>query len=433
MTTHTSSAIGVAYAHARGVLSTDEVGRVLIALLALRASLEGHFSRVPVSHDVAGALSDAVTRVSTNRPELADALTTLLAPAYGQPAVLPTLVRAVSEVAPEEKAADLLAAISKILAENAKNGPVAVTAHNLLQLMSRLAVRVNGARVCDPFCGPGLLLAALGTQTEHRPSVVRGWERNAGAVALGRAVLAALGAEGTVSPSHALVSPPSEEIFDAVVTAPPFGVSPPKELHLEAIARFRFGIPTRHADWLFVQHALSVLAPGGTAVALMTKGPLFRGGSELPIRRRLIEADLVDTVISLPSGLLSGTALPCCLVVLWRDRPRSRAGSTLVIDLPKGPSTSPDLTDQIVADVLRANDAGEDATRPLRARRLSSAAIAAADYSLDPIRYLPPEENEPDRPIEQIVDELRQLNASRDTASFRLAEAYRKLLAESAA
>ncbi|HEY3816775.1 MAG TPA: N-6 DNA methylase [Polyangiaceae bacterium] len=425
------SALAAVFAKTRGFLDSRDATHSAVGLLALRrASAGDELASIAAAHEVDGALRRYLSQVERGRPQLAESLSTLLAPARREPTALAPLLRAIADV-PEVDGGDTLLAIMKLLAEQGKMSPAPVTGSNVLRLIARLSRASEGAKVCDPFCGAGLLLAAIAVllPAGHIAAALHGWERSVDAVALARAVLAAVGADARIEVANALVSPPAADPYDAVVSAPPFGVQPPPQLHLGASERFRFGAPTRHADWLYAQHALSILAPGGTAVLVMSRGPLFREGAEQEVRRGLIESDLVDSIIALPSGALTGTAIPACLVVLRRDRPASRSGGVLFIDASARGPLGGDLTTDVVDAVERAYETGAESDGPTRARRVSVTEIAMADFSLEPGRHLPPEITGVERPLEEIVDELHVARQRREAASRRLKETFDHLLA----
>ena len=56
----------------------------------------------------------------------------------------------------------------------------------------------------------------------------------------------------------------------------------------------------------------------------MPHGVLFRGGAEGAIRKGLIEEDLIEAVIGLPSNLFYGTGIPACILILNRNKAEER-------------------------------------------------------------------------------------------------------------
>ena len=76
-------------------------------------------------------------------------------------------------------------------------------------------------------------------------------------------------------------------------------------------------------------HALSWLAPNGTAAIVCFPGIMYRGGAEQKIRKYLIDNNYVDCIIQLPSNLFFGTSIATCIMVLKKNKTDSK---TLFID-----------------------------------------------------------------------------------------------------
>jgi type I restriction enzyme M protein len=86
-----------------------------------------------------------------------------------------------------------------------------------------------------------------------------------------------------------------------------------------------------------VQHFLYHLAPTGSAGFVLSNGSLSSNTSgEGDIRQKLVEQDLVDCVVMLPTQLFYNTGIPACLWFLSRykngNKNRSRKGEVLFID-----------------------------------------------------------------------------------------------------
>ena len=124
--------------------------------------------------------------------------------------------------------------------------------------------------------------------------------------------------------------------FDRVITNPPFSQNYDKA-SLTHTERFRYGYTPeggKKADLMFLQHMLVVLKSDGIVATVMPHGVLFRGGSEGTIRRRIIEDDLLDTVIGLGPNLFYGTGIPAAILILRSkgSKPLERRGKVLFIN-----------------------------------------------------------------------------------------------------
>lgn len=102
------------------------------------------------------------------------------------------------------------------------------------------------------------------------------------------------------------------ERFDRVIANPPFSQNYTKS-NMEFPERYRWGwCPTsgKKADLMFAQHMLAVCKPGGMVATVMPHGVLFRGGAEKEIRKKFLQQDLIEAIISLPQNLFYGAGLP---------------------------------------------------------------------------------------------------------------------------
>lgn len=102
--------------------------------------------------------------------------------------------------------------------------------------------------------------------------------------------------------------------------------------------RWRYGLPpANNANFAWVQHFIHHLAPSGVAGFVLANGSLSsKSSGEGEIRRQLVEADLVDCIVALPSQLFFNTGIPVSLWFLAKNRHgnshRPRVGETLFID-----------------------------------------------------------------------------------------------------
>ena len=110
--------------------------------------------------------------------------------------------------------------------------------------------------------------------------------------------------------------------FDRVLANPPFSQNYSRA-SLKFANRFWEFCPEngKKADLMFVQHMIASLKPNGHMATVMPHGVLFRGGKEKLIREELIKNDVIEAIISLPSGLFYGTGIPACVLVVNKSKP----------------------------------------------------------------------------------------------------------------
>ncbi len=103
--------------------------------------------------------------------------------------------------------------------------------------------------------------------------------------------------------------------FDIVIANPPFSQNYEDIKNFRD--RYRFWMPKKKkADFMFVQHMISVLKGDGRMAVIMPHGVLFRGGEEQNMRKWLSEKGLLEAVIGLPPALFYGTGIPACVLII---------------------------------------------------------------------------------------------------------------------
>ena len=142
---------------------------------------------------------------------------------------------------------------------------------------------------------------------------------------------------------------------DFILANPPFNVSAWGGDRLTEDNRWRYGVPPKgNANFAWVQHMAYHLAPKGVAGIVLANGSMSSNQSgEGDIRKKLIEAELVDCMVALPGQLFYSTQIPACLWFLARGRQRS--GEVLFIDARKlgrmVDRTHRELTEEDIAQI----------------------------------------------------------------------------------
>ena len=113
--------------------------------------------------------------------------------------------------------------------------------------------------------------------------------------------------------------------FDRVIANPPFSLKKwgRDAAETDPYGRYPYGLPPKDAgDYAFIQHMISSLNAEGRMGVVMPHGALFRGASEKEIRKGIIEDDLLEAVIGLPSALFIMSAFLQRFLFLIKKNPR---------------------------------------------------------------------------------------------------------------
>ncbi len=209
---------------------------------------------------------------------------------------------------------------------------------------------------------------------------------------------------------------------DFILANPPFNVSNWWDAKLADDPRWKYGTPPAgNANFAWVQHFVHHLSPKGTAGFVLANGSLSsKSGGEGEIRRRLVEADLVDCIVAMPDRLFFNTGIPVSLWFVSKERHgnghRDRHGEVLFIDARKlGRMETRRLRVLDDADVARIADTyhawrnhdGAYSDVPGFAKAASLEEIKAHDFVLTPGRYVGAEDAVADD--EPIADKIERL------------------------
>jgi type I restriction enzyme M protein len=227
-----------------------------------------------------------------------------------------------------------------------KKGGQFYTTRCIVQLLVAMIEPFKG-RVFDPCCGSGGMFIQSEKFVEaHRGRLddihVFGQESNQTTYRLCKMNLAIRGIDGGYvkwNNEGSFLNDLHKDLkADYLLANPPFNDSDWKGEMLRDDIRWKFGVPpTGNANFAWVQHFIHHLAPHGIAGFILSNGSMSSNTSnEGEIRKNIIEADLVDCMVALPSQLFYNTMIPACLWFISRDKQnnkfRDRRGEVLFVD-----------------------------------------------------------------------------------------------------
>ena len=195
-------------------------------------------------------------------------------------------------------------------------------------------------RIYDPACGSGGMFVQSTKfiqrhQGKTRDLVIYGQEKNPTTWKLAKMNLAIRSLNGDLGKF-------ADDTFqndlhkglkaDFVLANPPFNTSDWGQEKLLQDPRWRYGIPPKgNANFAWVEHMIDKLSMKGKAAIILANGALSSDTSgEGDIRKNILEADLVDCILAMPSNLFYTVTIPCSIWILNRDK--KQKGKTLFID-----------------------------------------------------------------------------------------------------
>ena len=248
----------------------------------------------------------------------------------------------------ENKSKDLLGRVYEYFigefsdAEGKKGGQF-YTPRCIVKLLVEMIEPYEG-RIYDPACGSGgMFVQSEKFLEEHGGKTgnlsVYGQESNHTTWCLCKMNMAIRAIESNIQWGDSFHDDAHKDLkADFVLANPPFNDSDWNGELLKDDVRWKFGVPPKNnANFAWVQHFIHHLAPTGIAGFVLANGSMSSNTSnEGEIRKSIVEEDLVDCMVALPSQLFYNTMIPACLWFVARDKDnhgkRKRSGEILFID-----------------------------------------------------------------------------------------------------
>ena len=258
---------------------------------------------------------------------------------------------AASEGEPTHRSVDLLGRVyeyflTRFASAEGKNGGQFYTPSCVVRCLVEM-LEPYGGKVFDPCCGSGGMFVQSEKFVSHHQGrlddiSIYGQESNETTYKLCRMNLAIRGIDGSNikwNPEGSFLNDAHKDLkADFVIANPPFNDSDWGGDLLRQDGRWQYGTPpVGNANFAWVQHFLYHLSPTGAAGFVLSNGSLSSNSSgEGEIRKSLVQQDLVDCIVMLPTQLFYNTGIPACLWFLSRykngNKHRNRKGEVLFID-----------------------------------------------------------------------------------------------------
>ncbi|NRB11257.1 MAG: type I restriction-modification system subunit M [Rickettsiaceae bacterium] len=329
--------------------------------------------------------------------------------------------------------------IERFASDAGKKAGEFYTPHKVSKLVAKLCNPKKGARICDPACGSGGLLIEAAKTVGDRDYALYGMESNGNTWALCRMNMFLHNTDSAriewcnTLTSPALVKGDQLMKFDNIVANPPFSLDKWGAEETDIYNRFKRGVPPKSkGDYAFISHMIAAtIDKKGRIAVVVPHGVLFRGASEGRIRKSLIEENLLDAVIGLPSKLFPTTSIPVAILVFDRSREeggvREDCKDVLFIDASNDyePSKNQNiLLDEHINRILAAYEKRE--TIEKFAYLASYDEIEENDFNLNIPRYVDTFEEETEIDITEVQNEIEILENELDVVRRQMA----KLLSE---
>ena len=255
--------------------------------------------------------------------------------------------------------------IKKFADLSKKNAGEFYTPRPVVHLMVEILNPKSGESVYDPACGTGgMLIEAIHYIHDDKMTYGRiyGQEKNLSTSAIARMNLYLHGAkdvqirQGDTLRDPKFIEKGKLQTFNCVLANPPFSLKEwgAKQFSSDKYGRAIWGTPSDNcADYAWVQHMVkSMDINNGRCAVILPQGALFHKNDK-KIREKMIETDLLDTVITLAPGIFFSTGVHACILYFNNHKPKDHIGKILMVD------ASDIYTAKRAQNVLEENDVNE--------------------------------------------------------------------------
>jgi type I restriction enzyme M protein len=298
--------------------------------------------QLPEGADIGKAINDAMKSIEADNEDLKD----VLPRTYNRldKELLVSLLKNFAGV-PMDIEGDAFGKIyeyflGKFAMSEGQKGGEFYTPTSIVKLIVEIIEPYHG-RIYDPACGSGgMFVQSAGFVEQHRKSVtdiaIYGQEKVAETIRLCNMNLAVHGLAGDIRQGVTYYEDIHKSVgkFDFVMANPPFNVDRVDKERLKDDPRYPFGLPKAdNANYLWIQVFYSALNATGRAGFVMANSAGDARGSELGIRKKMLEDRAVDVMISVGTNFFYTVTLPCTLWFLDRGKKKTgRKDKVLFID-----------------------------------------------------------------------------------------------------
>ena len=236
-------------------------------------------------------------------------------------------------------------------------------------------------RVYDPCCGSGgMFVQSANLIKKHQGNVnnisVYGQEKNPDTWRMAKMNLAIRGITADLGTAHGDTFHDDKHKSlraDFIMANPPFNLPDYGQPSLLEDPRWIYNIPPEgNANYAWIQHMVSKLAPRGVAGFVLANGSLSTSAKqEYDIRKKMLEEGIIDCIIALPSNLFSTVTIPACLWFLRKDC--RNKGKTLFFDCrEKGIMIDRKIREMTYNDVTTGHTDNEELIEKVKAYNLAT-------------------------------------------------------------
>ena len=424
---------------------------------------------LPEGANLGRALNGAMADIEAANPELADTL-----PKNYQEVPNTVLVELIKLLDPVTLEGDAFGKVYEFMMgefamQEMQKGGEFYTPAAIVRLIVEI-IEPNHGRILDPACGSaGMFVhsAEFVRAHKHEPGKelsLFGIEKTRETLRLAKMNLGIHGLSGEIKEVNSYYEDPFDCVgrFDFVMANPPFNVDGIDKGRLAKDKRFPFGLPTTdNGNYIWIELFYAALAPKGRAGFVMANSATDARGSELEIRKKLVQSGAINVIVAVGPNFFYTVTLPCTLWFFDKGKAAGPRGDEVlfidarhtfrqidrahrdfapaqieflanIVRLWRG--TEIFVPDGSLAEIKARFPEGKYRDVPGLCRRATRQEIETQGWSLNPGRYVgvaPGAADDIDfrERLEELQEELERLNGAAAVLQSRIAENVAELLA----
>ena len=299
-----------------------------------------------------------------------------------EPELLSKIIRVFKDI-PENISIDLFGEIYEYflgnfaLAEGRDGGTFYTPASVVRYMVEVIKPEIGNKLFLDPACGSGgMFVQTARYMHKHNASdsdmmkfMCYGVEKEPDTVKLAKMNLLLNNVRGDIREANSFYADPFNAVgrFDYVMANPPFNVDEVVYDKVKDDKRFNeYGIPKNkskstkkssdkketvpNANYLWISYFATSLNEKGRAGLVMANSASDAGGSELDIRKKMIEEGIIKQIVTLPSNMFSSVTLPATLWFFDKEKAKSKNKNEILFIDARGTFTQVDRAHRKFSD-----------------------------------------------------------------------------------
>ena len=301
------------------------------------------------------------------------------------------------------------------------------TNRTVVTLMAEILQPKPDETIYDPTCGSGgMLIKCLNyLKDKNLPwqgVKVFGQEINAISASIARMNLYLNGVEDfSIVRKDTLLYPAYVDgsqlrKFDIVLANPPYSI---KNWNREAFEHDKWGRnflgtpPQSKADYAFIQHILSSMNEKNGRCAILLPHGILNRLIETEIRKKLLEADLIDTVISIGKNLFYNSPMEACILICRTQKEEKKKGKILLIkatDLVERKNSESYLTEEHIKTILSIYNSYSDIEG--RSCVIENKDVPTNNYTISPKYYVKSTDTRESQNLDVLLQNWKEASVS---------------------